>query len=77
MSAGIPVISAAGTSLDEVAGNATLKFDPDSVENLREQLLVLLGDNTLQKKLSEAGKKRSKEFSWENSARELHRLITH
>lgn len=76
MAAGTPVINAHGSSLDEVAGKATLTFDAKNASQLSEQITLLLSDDTLHARLIELGDEQSKAFSWEKSALKLHDIIT-
>lgn len=76
MAFGTPVLSATGSSLDEVTNRAALTFHPDDVNTLTRHLERVLTNKTLQQKLSVAGKKRASQFSWEKSTRTLHKLLT-
>lgn len=76
MSCGTPVITASGTSLDEVAGDAALKFTPGDVDGLQKRLQEVLIDEELRKKLIDLGKNRASAFSWDKSARMLHKILT-
>lgn len=71
-----PVINAIGTSLDEVAGTATLKFKTGDIKNLTKQIRTLLLDKGLQKDLVSKGTEQSDSFSWEKSTKKLHKLLT-
>jgi glycosyltransferase involved in cell wall biosynthesis len=75
MAAGSPVINARGSSLDEVAGNATLSFSPNSPQELTEQLVKVLGDSVLRKNLIKKGYVQNANFSWQKSAEQLHKLL--
>jgi glycosyltransferase involved in cell wall biosynthesis len=75
MAAGSPVINARGSSLDEVAGNATLSFNPNSPQELTEQLVKVLGDPILRKDLIKKGYVQNANFSWQKSAEQLHKLL--
>lgn len=76
MASGTPVINAHGSSLDEVAGEATLDFDPDNSKELAQKMTDLLKNKQLQAKLTELGYKQNKKFSWEKSGAQLHRILT-
>jgi glycosyltransferase involved in cell wall biosynthesis len=76
MAYGTPTLSATGSSLDEVAGQATLRFEPNDIATLERQLRTVLTKPDVRKKLQVAGKKRSQEFSWSKSAHQLHALLT-
>ena len=68
------VISNAG-SLPEIAGDAALITEPDDPYAIGEILEKICKDKTLQNGLKKKGLKRSAEFSWENTARELRFLF--
>jgi len=70
MASGVPVITSNRTSLPEVVGSAGLMVDPDDVDGLREGLRRLLEDRVFAATLGEAGRLRSRSFSWERCARE-------
>lgn len=76
MSQGAPVISTLNTSLKEVAGNATLAFDSDSVDGLRQNIETVIHDKKVRTQMINNGYKQSQKFSWEDSARKLHTLLT-
>ena len=65
MSFGCPVIASFASSLPEVAGDASLYFDPKNSDDLVEKLKLIKEDKQLVKDLVNKGKKRVKEFSWE------------
>jgi len=65
----IPVITANNSSLPEVAGDAALFVDADSVDALAESIRSLWNNETQQKSLIERGKKQLEEFSWDRSAK--------
>jgi glycosyltransferase involved in cell wall biosynthesis len=69
MACGTPVIATNVASLPEIAGNACILVNPDSVESLAEGIYSCLTSPSLMESLSQAGLRRSKEFTWENSAR--------
>lgn len=70
MRQGLPVACADRTSLPEIAGDAALLFDPESVDAIADAVGALLGDRELRARLAEAGRRRAADFSWERAARE-------
>jgi glycosyltransferase involved in cell wall biosynthesis len=70
MACGTPVLCSNFSSLPEVAGDATLMFDPNDKNSLIEGIENLLSDEKLKKDLSEKGLKRAKLFSWEKTAQQ-------
>jgi len=71
MQCGTPVVISNAGSLPEIAGDAALIIDPDDPRAIGETLEKICNDKALQNGLKEKGLKRSAEFSWENTAREL------
>ncbi|MEN8252103.1 MAG: glycosyltransferase family 1 protein [Patescibacteria group bacterium] len=64
MSVGTPVLTAKNSSLIEVGGDAVAYTESDD-EELCDKMLELLKDEEQLEKLSQKGKERSKEFSWD------------
>ncbi len=69
MASGLPVISSDCTVMPEICGDAALYFDPESVNSIKSAMERVLLDEDLKKRLSKTGLERSKEFSWDISAR--------
>lgn len=70
MSYSIPVACSETTAVGEVAGDAALKFDPTSTDDMAAKMRQLLLDPALRAKLVERGRERVKDFSWVKCARE-------
>jgi glycosyltransferase involved in cell wall biosynthesis len=68
MARGVPVVTSASSSLPEVAGDAALLVDPESVDEIEHATVEVLRDPTLRERLSEAGRLRPGAFTWERSA---------
>lgn len=68
MAAGVAVVTSRASSLPEVAGDAALLVDPESTDDLAEGLRRLLNDDTLRRRLVEAGRRREAEFTWRRTA---------
>jgi glycosyltransferase involved in cell wall biosynthesis/ADP-heptose:LPS heptosyltransferase len=69
MSCGAPVICSNATSLPEVVGWEEALFDPTSVQSIATKLEQALIDETFRQRLSEYGRLRAREFSWDESAK--------
>jgi glycosyltransferase involved in cell wall biosynthesis len=67
MSCDLPVLTSQGSSLGEVAGDAALKVNPTSVEDIAIAMRDLSTEE-VQKVLREKGRIRAKEFSWQRTA---------
>ncbi|MCL2761286.1 MAG: glycosyltransferase family 4 protein [Desulfuromonadales bacterium] len=70
MACGIPVIVSDSTSMPEVVGDAGIKLPPKDIEGVAAAIEKILDNPEYAKKLGEAGRERSKLFSWEFTARE-------
>ncbi len=68
MACGAPVACSATSSLPEVAGDATLFFDPSDVEDIATTLRRALDDPDLRVALRERGLARARQFSWQQTA---------
>ncbi len=69
-SLGVAVMTAKGSSLPEVAGDAALYVDPTDVEAIAQAMLRLSQDETLRQELIAAGHRNVQRFSWTKSAAE-------
>jgi len=63
MACGTPVVSSSGGSLPEIGGDAPVYFNSTNSEQFISILLEILGNISLQNKLSNLGLKRAKKFS--------------
>jgi glycosyltransferase involved in cell wall biosynthesis len=70
MASGCPVACSNLTTPPEIAGGAALLFDPYSEEEIAEAARRLLEDGETRQTLRQRGLERSREFSWEKTARE-------
>ena len=69
MASGVPVVVSNISSLPEVVDDAGVLVDPGSVDSIAEGLLKVLTDSKLREQMIEKGLKRSKDFTWENTAK--------
>jgi len=70
MAAGAPVITSNVSAMPEVAGEAALLIDPNSVDELAAAMQRLLEDRELATALSIRGKERARGFTWARTAQE-------
>lgn len=79
MAAGVPVLTSDVSSLPEIAGEAALLVDPESLDEVRKGLERLLASPAMRERLGGAGRKRAREFRWDLTARKslewFHRLV--
>jgi glycosyltransferase involved in cell wall biosynthesis len=71
MAFGTPVLSSDRTSLPEVVGGAGLLVDPLDIQQMAQQMYRLLTDNGLRHWCITRGLQRCREFSWEETARQM------
>lgn len=70
MTLGCPVFTSRAGSIPEICENAAIYFDPRSVENIAHVIETSLNDSNLMKNMSTLGKLRSRNFTWDRTARE-------
>jgi len=68
MASGCPVITTAGGSLAEVAGDAGITVDPDDTEAIGRALAELAGDRDRREALVARGRARAGRFTLEHQA---------
>ena len=68
MAHGVPVVIGAAGSLPEVAAGAAVEVDPLDTAAIADGIERALHDEALRARLSEAGRRRSMDFTWENAA---------
>jgi glycosyltransferase involved in cell wall biosynthesis len=76
MSAGCPVVSSSGGSLQEVVGDAGLLAPPDDVAALRDAIVRAWTDDALRSRLSTLGKARARSFTWQRTAEQTAALYS-
>ena len=69
MACGVPVVTSNISSMPEVAGDAAMLVDPRDADGLAAAIARVLRDEALRDRLREAGIARSRQFSWEATAR--------
>ena len=69
MSCGAPAIGSNNTSVPEVLGLDEALFDPFSEESIAKKIETVLSDEVLRLRLASHGLAKSKEFSWDETAK--------
>ncbi len=64
----VPILTSKATSLPEVAGDAAVYVDPESISSITEGLLQLTTTPFLASGLVEKGRRQREKFSWDRSA---------
>lgn len=68
MNRGVPVACSNIPSLNEAAGDAALRFAPESVPAIAGAMESLVGDGELRRRLVQAGRQRAALFDWRRAA---------
>ena len=75
MACGAPVIASNTTSFPEVTGDAALLVNPNHVEEIANAIKKIIEDPHFANTLRERGLQRSKQFTWDESARKTQSLL--
>lgn len=78
MQCGTPVVASNRASIPEVVGDAGILFDPSRGDQLTDILVGLIRDPASRGPLIERGYERTRQFSWEKTARqtiEIYRML--
>ncbi len=75
MACGTPVITSQESSIPEVGGSSVSYINPNSIEQLTSQIIVLCSDSQKRKKYIQMGIKQAANFSWEKTAKETINLF--
>jgi glycosyltransferase involved in cell wall biosynthesis len=70
MACGTPVVTSDASSLPEVAGEAGMLADPNSVEDISEKLSAVLSNPELSSHMRNRGFEQARKFSWELTAKQ-------
>ncbi len=66
-----PILTSNVTSLPEVASDAAIYINPESIDDIGNGMSIIYNDEKLRIRLIEKGQKRLKDFSWDKSAKLL------
>lgn len=75
MSCGVPTLVGNRTAMPEIVGDGALQCDVENVSVLADNIERLCIDGAFRRNLTARGLARSREFSWERSARELREAL--
>lgn len=71
MHCGVPALTSAHTSMQEIGEDAALYFDPSDAKDMGEKLMLIYKDENLRNKLIQRGNEIKKKYSWERTAQLL------
>lgn len=74
--AGIPVACSNATSMPEAAGDGAVFFEPGNVDEIVAAMVRILTSESLCRELVAKGYENVKRFSWDESAKKFHDIIT-
>ena len=75
MAADVPVITSTVSSLPEVAGDAALTVNPNDPKEIAQAMITLRKNVDLYNELVDKGRKRVKEFSWDDYAKTVYDVL--
>jgi glycosyltransferase involved in cell wall biosynthesis len=75
MRCGVPVITSGNSAMPEIAADAGIYVDPLDHEGWGRMMGLLFKDEAHRSDCIEKGLKRSREFSWAESAKKLHEIL--
>ena len=68
MKSKVPVLTSSHTSMQEVAEDAALYFDPHNYTDIAEKLMLIYKDENLRSRLIEEGIAVAEKYSWQRTA---------
>lgn len=68
MVAGVPVITSANSSMQEIAGDAALYADAADHTDIADKMMLLYKDESLRSKMIEKGKQVAEKYNWNETA---------
>ncbi|MCW3074084.1 MAG: glycosyltransferase family 4 protein [Flaviaesturariibacter sp.] len=68
MKCGVPPLTSQDSSMQEIAGDAALYFDPADPASIADAMMLIYKDETWRSHLIERGKKVSANYSWDRTA---------
>jgi len=71
LASGVPLITSNTSSLPEVVGDAAIIVNPESEEEIAESIRGLLSNEDLRRDLTDRGRKRASQFTWDRAAHEV------
>lgn len=75
MRCGVPVITSNNSAMTEIAADAGIFVDPNEHEDWGRMMGFIYKDESLRNECIEKGLRRSRDFSWDESAKRLRRIL--
>lgn len=73
-SCGCPVLLSNASCFPEIGGDSVIYFDPENTADMGNCIYDCIINENERKKMSEQGKQRAREFSWERTARKVYEV---
>ena len=64
----VPVLTSEKTSMQEIAHDAGLYFDPNNYNDIADKMMLIYKDEDLRKKLIEKGERIAAKYTWQHTA---------
>lgn len=77
MACGTPVITSNTSAIPEIAGEGAILINPEDPDSIATQLIRLENDNHFREQQIKYGLERVKNFSWENTAKQVLNIYNH
>jgi glycosyltransferase involved in cell wall biosynthesis len=68
MRCGVPVITSAGSSMQEIAKEAALYADTNNYQDIADKMMLLYKDEKLRKEMISKGMNTTEQYTWNNTA---------
>lgn len=75
MACGIPVITSDATSCKEIAGDAAILVNPESVTQITKAMQEISTNETMRQTLAQIGIEQAIRFDWENTADKFYEIL--
>lgn len=75
MASGLPVACSSSGALREIAGDAAIYFDSDSIEDMAASIERIVSDRELRDTLVKNGLRKAETYSWEKTAERIVEII--
>ena len=68
MKCGVPPLTSAGTSMEEIGGEAALYFNPEDPTDIADKLMLIYKDEHLRSELIRKGQEQAAQYTWDRTA---------
>ena len=75
MHAEVPIITSTVSAMPEIAGDAALLVNPESIDEISQAMAAVCSDTNLRQRLIAAGRQQREKFSWDASAEIIYQML--